>query len=319
MAVGDALSKFWTYGNIEDAARLRTGTLGDTQITPALALDLIAFNTQKIAKRIVDSGGSYADKYLTTTSTLTITGTANPYTVDMSSLAPFLDKPARVVHVTTGGTRTLVKIVSQEEAEQTTSLTNAYASAIFGAWEGDVLRLYKGASFTITIGSDTVEMKYFREPKLGSTSATTIVSDTTFTIGADFVTITGFTGVLASHIGGLFVGTDHTGTGFFARTISQYVSSTSFIVSSAIGTTGVEGSATNGYIIPPSTNSVTKTRGTYVDIPDTFADLLVNLTAADFARHKNGGTPDVSLDQSNIAQLNAIYDMSARETAQEKK
>lgn len=316
MAIGDALSKVWTYGKVEDTARLRSGTVMDTTISASLALDVISQNVQQVAKRIVDSGGYYAKQYLTTNATLTISGSANPYSVNLSSLAPFLDKPDRVVHVTTGGTRTLVKILpSLDEAEQMQSLTSTYGSSIFGAYEGDSLRLYKGSSFTITTATDTIELKYFRQAKVGSVSGTTVISDTAFTIAADGITISAFTGTTSAYVGGLFVGLDNA-VAAFVRTIVQYVSATSFIVDTAIAGTGA---STNGYIIPPGTSTYTTTRGTYIDVPDVFGDLVITMTAGAFARHRNGGVPDQNLEAKGDAQLNQIFQQSAVEKQFSKK
>lgn len=168
MAVGDALSKIWTYGKVEEIARLRTGTLTDKTISPSLALDIISLNVQRVAKRLTDSGGNYARQYITTVTGLSITGSANPYSVDLSSVSPFIDKISYVVHVTSSGTRTRVELRSSEEAEEMPNLTGTHASSLFGVYRGDSLRLYKGNSFTITTASDTIEVEYYRQAKVSS-------------------------------------------------------------------------------------------------------------------------------------------------------
>ncbi|MBE3116688.1 hypothetical protein IMZ68_05725, partial [Candidatus Bathyarchaeota archaeon] len=89
MAAGSALSKVWTYGKIEDIARLRVGAIAETILNSTLALDVISMGIQKIAKRL---NGAAAPWYEKTNSTLTISGSANPYTVDLSSVEPFIDQ-----------------------------------------------------------------------------------------------------------------------------------------------------------------------------------------------------------------------------------
>ena len=76
-------------------------------------------------------------------------------------------------------------------------------------------------------------------------NAGTVVSDTAFTAAAK--TITAFTGVVASHVGGEFIGLDNGGNAF-KRSIVSYVSSTSFTINSALV---ADGAGTNGFIVPP--------------------------------------------------------------------
>ncbi len=300
MAIGDPLSKIWTYQKVIDMARLRSATLGDSTIPSALALDLVSLNVQTIAKRITDSGGYYAKQYLIKNATLTISGSVNPYVVDISSINPFLDKPEKIVHVTTGGVRTQVELYSPAYSEYQSALSNN-ANSIFGAYVGDSLLLFKGSAFTVTIATDTVEFWYYRQAKIGSVASNAVVSDVAYTVAADGLTVSAFTGVLTSHVGGTLVGIDNASAPF-ARTINQYVSSTSFI----LATTVAAGAATNGYIIPPAANTYTTTTGTYVDVPDPLGELLLTMTAADFSRHKNGGQPDLSLDTRSAQMLDAI-------------
>ena len=165
MAIGAALSKQTTYAQIEDKVRLDTDTVSDYRVSPVWFLKEISLSVEKIGGILLSAGHPF---YLTTNSTLTISGTANPYTVDLSGLTSFPDRIDRVVHVTTGGVRTFVPKRTQEEAEKILSLSTIYGSSLFHVFEGDALRLYRGSSFTITTATDTVEMKYLRQPIVGS-------------------------------------------------------------------------------------------------------------------------------------------------------
>jgi len=265
MAIGDALSKHTTYGEIEDNIRIHTGTIDDPRIPPALMIKEISLSVQRVAGIL---NGATAPFYVTTNTALAISGAANPYSVNLSSLSPFIDKIKRFVHVTTGGTRTFVDLVDQEEAENRLALTNVYGSSIWGVWEGDAVRLYSGASFTITTGTDTTELKYYRIPKVGTVSGGTVVSDTAWS--ASGTTISAFTGTLASHVGALFAGLDNSANPF-VRTITGYVSTTSFTIDSALV---AGGAGTNGYIIPLNVLTA-PTRSTYVDVPDKYVPLLI--------------------------------------------
>lgn len=289
MAVGDALSKTVTYGNILDMVRLQTGTVGNTDISDDLILKRISFAVQKWAKVL---NGATAPFYTTTNSVLTISGTANPYTVNLSDVAPFIDKVLRVVHVTAAGVRTIVQEQKPNEIERVTALTSINASGLFYVNEGDVLRIYKGSSFTITTATDTIEIKYYRQPKVGSASSAAVVSGTTWTSSS--TTITSFTGMTTALVGGIFVGLDN-GANAFARTITQYVSTTSFTISSALV---AGGAGTNGYIIPPGANTYSVTTGTYLDIPDSYSTVIADEVASSVFRFKNDGRGDTGLEAS---------------------
>jgi len=308
MAVGSALSKYWTYGKIDEQARIRTGTISSVLIPSALAYDIISMGVQKIAKRL---NGATAPWYMTPISTLTISGTANPYSVDMSSVAPFIDQIIRVVHVSSGGTRTIIRPLQSEESENYSSMTGTYAGEIGYVHEGDGLSLYKLTTFTITTASDTIELKYYRQPIVGTATSADVIGDTSFT--ATSTTITGFTGMTTALVGGTLVGTDSSANKF-ARTITKYLSATSFVISSALE---ADGTATYGYIIPPSSNTYAAVSGTYIDLPDSYAMLLLDEVSSRYSRLKNG-QPDVSLEASVEQQLNSIYPIAMQEKMQTK-
>jgi hypothetical protein len=297
MAIGDALSKFTTYQKVIDAVRLRTNTVDEPRVSDDLIMNHISWEVQGLAQRL---NGAASKAYTQTISTLTITGSANPYTVDLSSVAPFIGSVLKVVHVTAAGARTMVQLLQPMEAEQIMKLTTIHSGSIFGVYEGDSLRLYKGATFTITIGTDTVEMKYQRQPKIGTIASTALVYNATFTVAADGVTVSAVTGMTTALVGGIFVGTD-SAANKFAKSITQYVSATSFIISGAV----IAGSGTLGYIIPPNSNSYTQSVGSYLDIPDSFVSIIVDAVASKVAQYKSGGTVDANAHASVSADTTA--------------
>lgn len=85
------------------------------------------------------------------------------------------------------------------------------------------------------------------------TSTPTVVPQATFSVTG--TAVTGCSGVLASHVGGKFVGKDSGGNSF-VRTISAYVSTSAFTIDSA---PAANGSGTIGYIVPPGTASTVAT------------------------------------------------------------
>jgi hypothetical protein len=169
-AIGDALAKFWTYQKISDQAKIASGTLSNPLITPALVLDTINSNVAEAASVL---NGASAPFFSTTIKTLVITGSANPYSCSIVDLSPFIDKIAKVVHVTNAGVRTVVLPVRQDEADALVGLTSTHASGIWYVHDGDEIKFFKGASFTITTATDVVHLTYYRQPKMSTTVALT--------------------------------------------------------------------------------------------------------------------------------------------------
>ena len=175
MAIGAALSKSTTYKEVEDIVRLRTNTISDTTITSSLVIKLISLAVQKLAKVL---NGATAPFYTTTTNDTTgglirlmLSGTENPFSVDLSSISPFIDSIKKVVFFDISPatpTRTLVKQLKFEDLESVQGLTSFYGSSLFYSWEGDALKIFKGGSFTITIASDDIAVTYYRLPMVAS-------------------------------------------------------------------------------------------------------------------------------------------------------
>lgn len=296
MAIADPLCKNTTYGQIEDIVRLRTNTIGDMQISQTLMIKEICFAVQKWAKVL---NGAAAHFYQKTVSTLVITGSGNPYSIDLSGLNPFLDKVIRVVHKTAGGTRTLVNLLQPSKVEKITSLTTLYASSVFGVYEGDSIKLYAGSSFTITTATDTIELQFYRQPIVSSAVAPTVVYDAAFTAASDGITISSVTGVLAAHVGGIFVGTDFLGA-LFSKKITSYISNTSFTIDAPVAA----GAGTLGYIIPPLSALVGT--GSYPDIPDSYIPTIIDEVVSKIQMYKNNGQADQSLAASLDRERQAI-------------
>ena len=186
MAIGAALSKSTTYKEVEDIVRLRTNTISDTTITSSLVIKLISLAVQKWAKIL---NGATAPFYTTTTNDTTgglirlmLSGTENPFSVDLSSISPFIDSIKKVVFFDISPatpTRTLVKQLKFEDLESVQGLTSFYGSSLFYSWEGDSLKIFKGASvdtpdITGTIAGNNVDyiiLTFYRLPIV--TSVTT--------------------------------------------------------------------------------------------------------------------------------------------------
>lgn len=305
-----ALCKNTTYQQIEDIVRLRTDTIGDMQISQSLMIKEICFAVQKWAKVL---NGATAPMYTQTNDSLTIAAgdTTGLYTVDLSGLNPFIDKIIRVVHRKADNTRTLVNLLTPREAEKVTSLTTLYSTSIFGVNEGESIKLYAGSSFTVTTATDTIELVFYRQPTVSTAVTPTVVYDAAFTVAADGITVSAVTGVLAAHVGGMFVGTDYGGL-LFSKIISGYISSTSFVLSSAV----TAGAGTLGYIIPPASALVGT--GAYPDIPDSYIPTVIDEVVSKIQMYKNKGQADQGLQASLERERQSIltaYGMTKQETS----
>jgi hypothetical protein len=173
MAVGDALSKNTTYKDVIDLVKIRVNLDGDPFINDTLLMKEIYLSNSRWLKFLFTSN---APGYPSSTTTLTdsITGSANPYSLDISSVSPFIDKIVRVVHTTSAGVRTNAVRRNPISAEDDQQLSNMNSTSLWYVDEGDVLRFYKGSAFTITIASDDVEIQYYRQAKIYTSSASYI-------------------------------------------------------------------------------------------------------------------------------------------------
>ena len=295
MGIGAASSRTTTYGQIEDSVKVRTNGIDNPFLGSDLMLKEISLSVAK-AKTLL--GPALVPFLTTTTTSMVITGSASPYIIDISGLTPFPSRILRLVHIA-AGVRTPVKIVNQEEAERMLALTTTHATSVWGVWEGDVIRLYKGSGFTITITTDTTELKYVRTPQVGTVSAGTVIKDAAFTATGTVVTSWGDSTVLPSHVGGTLVGLDQSAVPF-ARAITSYVSATSFTIDSAVTNPTA---CTNGYIIPQ--NSVAITRGTYVDIADDYVPIVVLDMVGKIVKYQAQGKADQGIDAELTALINA--------------
>jgi hypothetical protein len=138
------------------------------------------------------------------------------------------------------------------------------ASSTNPLWSQIGSTLYvKGAGAT-----DSITLRYVKKHvSIVATSASTaVVSDVAFT--ATGTAITNFTGTLATHVGGSFVGLDNGGNPF-SRLIVAYVSATAFTIASALT---ADGAGTNGYIVPPNVADIA--------VPNTYHPQILDLALA---------------------------------------
>jgi hypothetical protein len=168
MAIGDPRGKNVTYLKVAEEAKIASGTTSDPYVTNARLLDIInmaIYKAASVLNRAIDPC------YSKEAATQTIVGSANPYYVDLSTLA--LDKIISVVAIkTSGGARTVVQPLATMAEAESLSGQATHASAVFYVWVGDSIKLFQGSSGGFT-SSDKVTIWYYEQPKFSTTAALT--------------------------------------------------------------------------------------------------------------------------------------------------
>lgn len=170
MAIGGPLSQNFTYGKVEDDVRITTGLVDNTVISPSLMLSEISLSVNKIATIL---NGLTTRFYGTKNQTLTLAGSANPYTIDMTGISPFPIKISRVVHVTGAGARTSVQKMTAEQAQNKYSVSDNFAPSVAFVDMGDTLEFWAASGFTVTTATDKIHIYYFRQPTISNATRTT--------------------------------------------------------------------------------------------------------------------------------------------------
>lgn len=172
-------------------------------------------------------------------------GTLNSSKVlSITSFSPAVDKILSVYDTTK--TKYVTPIPAGVDRYELENPASALVSGFYYAIENNDLLIIGAAA------SDSVKVEYVAQhSNLAANGGSEVpVFDAEWSITG--TTVTGFTGVIATHVGGIFVGTD-SGTTKFSTPITQYVSTTSFkVVSSSIAA----GTGTNGYIVPPNQSDI---------------------------------------------------------------
>lgn len=142
-----ALGKNTTIKTIISMVRIKTGTVIDDKITDALFIDLLNMNVADLAKRLNEINAPF---YMSS-GTITLSGASYP----ISSLA--IDRLIKLVDGTLG----LVLPVSTSEYEKISLNTSQNGSSMYYVHEGEVIRIFKGASLA---AHGTLTLHYYRVP-----------------------------------------------------------------------------------------------------------------------------------------------------------
>lgn len=161
-----ALSKNTTYGTQVTNARneARMTTTGFSLLTDANLYLVISLIVQRMAKVLVDANKPfYRDK-----ENLSLIGDASPYWIDCSALNPYVERPVRLTHVTSGGTRTPITVLNPNNAEDLAKLTTIAANSIYALQVGWGFRVFFGSSVTVTKSTDVIEFSFDGQPIVAS-------------------------------------------------------------------------------------------------------------------------------------------------------
>lgn len=187
MPSGAVLSKSTTYKEVEDRIKLSTNSVDNQLITSSLISSVVNKALVKVAKLLdvkihpfyltsaitegtsdttINTWDEYEDLWDETDMVIdvSITGSANPFTIDLSSLTPFITKIEKVVHINSTNTRTLVKRLDDEVAENFKALSEFHGGSLFYVWEGDSIKFFKGSSFTLDTTNDRILILFRRLP-----------------------------------------------------------------------------------------------------------------------------------------------------------
>lgn len=166
-----ALSKNTTYGTLVTNARneSRMTTTGFSLLTDANLYKIISLIIQRVARVLVDASKPfYRDK-----ENLSLIGDASPYWIDCSALNPYVERPVRLTHVTSGGTRTPITVLDPNKTEDLAKLTNIEANSIFALQVGWGFRIFFGSGVTVTKSTDVIEFSFDGQPIIsGAVSGT---------------------------------------------------------------------------------------------------------------------------------------------------
>ena len=157
-----ALSKNTTYGTLVTNARneARMTTTGFSLLTDANLYLIISLIIQRMAKVLVDADKPfYRDK-----ENLTLIGDGSPYWIDCSALNPYVERPVRLTHVTSGGTRTPIVVLHSNKTEDLAKLTSIEANTIIALQVGWGFRIFFGSSVTVTKSTDVIEFSFDGQP-----------------------------------------------------------------------------------------------------------------------------------------------------------
>lgn len=152
-----ALSKNTTYKQMLHLLRAETGIYDDPIFSNEYLIKMIDWEISKFYSQII--GKDFYQKR----ATFDLSGSANPYYVDLSTTLPF---PYQIVDVVyKDATRVSVKKVSRAELEEKTKLSNSYANSIFCSVGGDNIEFSFGDDITVAT-SQSIEVLYKRQPTL---------------------------------------------------------------------------------------------------------------------------------------------------------
>ena len=157
-----ALSKNTTYGTLVTNARneARMTTTGYSLLTDANLYLIISYIIQRFALILTANNKPfYRDK-----ENLTLIGDASPYYVDCSALNPYWNNNVRLVHVTSGGTRTPINVLDPNKAEDMAKLATIEAKTILALQLGWGFRIFFGSGITVTKSTDVIEFAFDSQP-----------------------------------------------------------------------------------------------------------------------------------------------------------
>ena len=150
-----------------DIVRLLSHTSGNTTAIPnSQILEVVKKNVDQQA-RIEEV---YLHPYYLQRSSISVSGSSNPYKVWYSTLSPY---PSRVIGAIASANRKPIPMVEPQMIQNAIAMPNVNASSVFGSIQDGYIELFIGSSAVVT----DVEVYYFRSPKTNTITTSNYSSE----------------------------------------------------------------------------------------------------------------------------------------------
>jgi len=288
------LSKHTTVVDVIDIARLRSGTLADTMISPSLALKLVDLNSKKLAGVL---SGVASPFYMTT-----LTDTSTSYVSNLASVS-LATSPGTVVADTawTGAGTAITDF---------TGVTTSHVGAQFVGTDNGA------ASFTRTIVGYVSATAFTINSALASDGAGTagfiIPPGDTVAVDRVIKVVDSSAGLIKIVSFDEFEQIGNISNIYTASLFACWEGETVRLRKVGTVTTG---DTVIYFYKQPTEVTLSDTP----DVPDKYVPLLIDMVTSDLIRHKSGGMGNAAIEGSINAELQKIYGSLAGAEATEGK
>ena len=153
-----AISKNSTWSAVCDLVRRLSHTYGNTTVITNAEILAIVIDT---ANEVVKTNWKQIAPFYLQTNTFNVIGSSNPYKAYYSTLVPYFEN---IVTVSFLYGRKPVKMLTPDDLQMASKMTNTYSSSVLGALYDGYISLVVGSDIT-SPNDYPVEVYYYRQPK----------------------------------------------------------------------------------------------------------------------------------------------------------